>query len=161
MGPELLADQLTYNQRVLTVNTEDLSHQDSLAAASQGGNCLNWVLGHVVATRNSFLKLLGREPIWAEERAAPYRRGSDPLTAESALQVADILADYATSQQTILAALEGLSDEDLGAKSPQTFFKGDAETLGSALAALIFHESYHIGQSGILRRVAGKEGAIK
>ena len=28
-------------------------------------------------------------------------------------------------------------------------------------AAFVFHESSHLEQSGILRRVAGKEGAIR
>lgn len=161
MGPELLSDQLSYNHRVLEINTEGLTHDDSLAAPSGGGNSLNWVLGHVVASRNGMLKLLGREPIWGKERAAPYDRGSDPIAAETALPLAEIKADYAASQQTILAALGELSDQDLGASSPISFFKGDAETVGSALAAFIFHEAYHLGQTGILRRVAGKEGAIK
>jgi len=161
MGPELLADQLTYNQRVLAVNTDGLTQEDSLVAAPGGGNCLNWVVGHVVATRNGLLKLLGREPIWGQERAALYRRGSDPIRADNALPLAAILADYAASQETILAALRELSDGDLAAATAMSFFKGDAETVGSAIAAYVFHEAYHIGQSGILRRVAGKVGAVR
>jgi hypothetical protein len=60
-----------------------------------------------------------------------------------------------------LAALGELSDDDLRAPTEMRFFKGDAETVGSAAAAFVFHESYHLGQSGILRRVAGEEGAIQ
>jgi uncharacterized damage-inducible protein DinB len=161
MGPELLADQLTYNQRVVAINTDGLTQEDSLVAAPGGGNCLNWVVGHVVATRNGLLKLLGREPIWGQERAALYRRGSDPIRADNALPLALNLADYAASQETILAALRELTDDDLAAPTEVRFFKGDAETVGSALAGFVFHESYHVGQTGILRRVAGKAGAIQ
>lgn len=160
MGPELLADQFSYNHRVLEVNTQGLSQEDSLASPATGGNCINWVVGHVVATRNGILELLGHEPIWSSERAAPYRRGSEPITAASALPLPELLADFAASQKTLVKALSDLSDEDLIVKSPTTFFKGDAETVGSALAAFAFHEAYHVGQTGVLRRVAGKEGAI-
>jgi uncharacterized damage-inducible protein DinB len=161
MGAELLADQLTYNQRVLEANLKDVNHEDSLAAPAQGGNCLNWVVGHVVTTRNTMLKLLGREPVWDDDRAAPYRRASDPVTAETALPLAEIVEAFGVSQERLLEGLRGLGDEDLAAKAPMSFFKGDQETMGSALAAFLFHESYHVGQTGVLRRVAGKAGAIK
>ena len=75
--------------------------------------------------------------------------------------MAEILDGYSESQKAILAALGELSDEDLEAKSPLSFFKGGKETIGSALAAFAFHEAYHIGQTGVLRRIAGKAGAIK
>lgn len=161
MGPELLADQFGFNHSVVKINTSDLTHEDSLATGPGGGNCINWVLGHVVASRNSVLKILGCDPIWDAERAAPYSRGSQPITADNALPLEEILADYSSSQQTIAGALAKLTDKDLAAKSPVSFFKGDKETLGSVLAGFVFHEAYHIGQTGTLRHLAGKEGAIK
>jgi len=41
---------------------------------------------------------------------------------------------------------------------------GSADTKGSLaakLAGLQFHEAYHAGQLGLLRRIAGKKGAIQ
>jgi hypothetical protein len=37
--------------------------------------------------------------------------------------------------------------------------RGD-DPLGLTLHVLHFHEAYHIGQTALLRRMAGKEGAI-
>ncbi len=34
------------------------------------------------------------------------------------------------------------------------------ETVGSLLAVVMFHQAYHSGQLGILRRIAGESGAI-
>lgn len=161
MGPELLADQFGFNHSVVKINTRDLTHEDSLVTAPGGGNCINWVLGHVVASRNGVLKVLGRDPIWDDERAGPYARGSEPITADNALPLEELLADYRASQKTILEALGELTDEDLKAKSPISYFKGDQETLGSVLAGFVFHEAYHAGQTGTLRHLAGKQGAIK
>jgi uncharacterized damage-inducible protein DinB len=31
----------------------------------------------------------------------------------------------------------------------------------SLLSLVMFHQAYHVGQSGLLRRIAGKEGKIK
>lgn len=160
MGADLLADQLMYNHRVLQMNVDGLTHDDSLAAPTAGGNCINWVVGHAVSTRNGFLQLLGQGPIWDADRAKLYGRGSEPVTAENAVPLDEILADFDTSQKTLVEALQALSDDDLAAKTPMSFFKGDAETVGSAAAAFIFHESYHLGQTGVLRRIAGKDGAI-
>ena len=64
MSAQPLVEQLGYNQGVLKINLEGLSQEDSLIAPSRGGNCINWVVGHVVTARNSMLKLLGKDPIW-------------------------------------------------------------------------------------------------
>jgi hypothetical protein len=39
--------------------------------------------------------------------------------------------------------------------------KNPKETLRSLLTTVLFHQAYHSGQTGLLRRIAGKEGAIK
>ncbi len=37
----------------------------------------------------------------------------------------------------------------------------EKETIGSLMAGMAFHEAYHCGQLGVLRRMAGAEGIIK
>jgi uncharacterized damage-inducible protein DinB len=34
------------------------------------------------------------------------------------------------------------------------------ETVRSLLGTILFHQAYHSGQTGLLRRIAGKPGAI-
>lgn len=161
MGAELLVDQLSFNLGTIKVNTEGLTHEESLVAPPGGGNCLNWVVGHLVSSRNGLLRLLGCDFVWDKERAERYQRGSDPISAEEAVAFDEILADFAASQEPIVAALRGLTDEQLAAPTTARYLKGDDETLGSVLATFVFHEAYHTGQTGLLRRILGKEGAIK
>ncbi len=66
----------------------------------------------------------------------------------------EILAAFDDSQDTILAALERTTEADLAASHAK-------ETVGQRLAFLQFHEAYHIGQIGLLRRLLGKPGAIR
>ncbi len=160
-GAEILANQLALNHGTVNVNTKGLTHEDSLVAPPGGGNCLNWVLGHLVVARNGLLKGLGLDPVWEEERAERYSRGSDPITAEDALPLDEILAEFAASQETLVEAVNALTDEDLDAASPIKYLKGEDETIGTMLTTFLFHESYHVGQTGLLRRIAGKEGAIR
>jgi len=175
MNPESLAMLYTYNHYVLTKNTDGLSHEDSLHQPHPGGNCLNWVLGHVVANRNEIMRLVGEPPVWQEEEAAPYVRGSQPLTDPSrAHPLPELLADLNRSQERLLMRLSQMSAADLAAAAGE---KGVGEkaggdkaaadkavgnkTVGNQLAFFQFHEAYHAGQVGLLRRLAGKEGALR
>ncbi len=114
-GAEILANQLALNHGTVNVNTKGLTHEDSLVAPPSGGNCLNWVLGHLLVARNDLLKGLGRDPVWGEERVERYSRGSNPITAGEALPLGEILADFAASQETLVEAVNALTDDDLDA----------------------------------------------
>lgn len=145
------------NHRALELNVDGLSHEDSLIQPPRGGNCLNWVVGHVVANRNFILGLVGEQPIWSEAEMEPYKRGSAPMKDGSrAKKFEQLVADFSLAQERIRAGLSRLTDQDLARKKGE---KGD-ETVGDSLHFLQFHEAYHIGQMGLLRRMAGKEGAI-
>lgn len=155
MNPKTLAMLFKLTEYCTKVNTEGLTHDDSLIQPNGGGNCCNWVLGHILSSRNSILSLLGEERILSEEAAKLYQRSSDPiLDGKDARSFESLLEDFARSQDRIMGALKRISGEDLARKI-------DDETLGEKLATFHFHESYHVGQLGLLRRIAGKEGAIK
>lgn len=153
MDAQSLARTFSLNHQVIKTNTEGLSHEDSLRYPEPGGNCLNWVVGHIVAARNSILELLGAERIWTKEESAPYARGTKPIPAADARPLAAILADLDRSQERLSSWLERASTEDLERAA------GDS-TVGEKLAFLQFHETYHAGQTGLLRRLLGRTGAI-
>jgi hypothetical protein len=155
MHATLLGRQFQMNHWSAHANLAGLAHEESLVHPVDGGNCLNWVLGHVVATRNALLALLDQPPVWSEAEAQPYRRGSrPPLAAEQARPLEDIVVAFDASQSTVLARLAQLTDHDLARPGR------DGQTLGEQIAGLSFHESYHLGQCGLLRRMLGKDGAI-
>ncbi len=169
MIKECLQTQFHYNQFVVRENLAGISHVESLQSPQPGGNCINWVIGHIVGTRNSILRVLGLEPIWPPAQAQIYERGAPALTvAAKALPLESIVNDYDQAQERIMAALERATDEDF-AKQPDTatpVATGSAtsdgqETVAGMLAVLSFHESYHVGQLGVLRRLAGKAGVLK
>ena len=155
MSAQSLQKLFDVNQYALNVNVEGLSHEESLLQPAGGGNCLNWVVGHIVANRNHVLGLLGEAPIWPEADYERFKRGSAPVRdAGGARPLAKTLEDFARSQERIRAGLNRVGDAGLAAKAGE-------ETVGEKLAFLHFHEAYHIGQAALLRRMAGKDGAIR
>lgn len=151
--------QISYNQSALCSNTEGLNHDESLRQPQPAGNCLNWVVAHIVAGRNRWLEALGHQLLWGEAELAVYGRG--PLTDPSkALPWQRLLADFEELQGPLAAGMQALSEEELA--KPAAYSPGNRsdETVRSLLAGFCFHEAYHVGQTGILRRLLGHPGTI-
>ncbi len=65
------------------------------------------------------------------------------------------------SQQQLIPGLAAMSDEALASSFPEQYNRPPLTgSIGDAFTRLHYHESYHNGQIGLLRRIAGKEGAI-
>jgi uncharacterized damage-inducible protein DinB len=141
-------------------NTEGMTQEQSLCAPPAGGNCANWVLGHIVHTRSAIAGLIGGEPFTGDDHEKLYGRGSAPIVvADKAVQTTELLQHYTKSNEQLQAFLAGATDEDLAQALPEPH-EILGSTVGEALTAFAFHEAYHSGQLGILRRVMGKPGAL-
>ena len=162
MNAKTIVLQLELCARVFDRNVGDVSHEESLAAPEQGGSCLNWVVGHITRTRNLALASLGgKSPYPMEDFAAYDDRGGAEFSRETALPIDELRRRYKAMQEPLVGAIGTLSSEALAAKPPRNLTGDPNETVGSNLATFVFHESYHVGQTGVLRRVAGKPGVIK
>jgi len=149
------------NRIVFRENAAGLTHEESLRAPAGGGNCLNWVLGHVLATRHAILKTLGRDGWWPAETVDLYKRGSRTLAGDEPglVRWETLVEEFQTSHARVAEAITAASEHDLaqpGGRGP-----GGVELdVAHRTAFLQFHEAYHIGQIGLLRRMAGHERAI-
>lgn len=160
MIPEVVAGQFGASMGVTMRNIDGVTHEDSLNQPQPAGNCLNWVLGHIIGARNNMLKILGERPLWEDGVAGPYQRHGEPLTdASKALPWDRLVADYKASQEIVLRALQQMPPERLAEKAPFSPTSNPNETIGSLLWTFAFHEAYHAGQIGVLRRIAGKPPA--
>ena len=143
-------------------NLEDVSNDESLVRPAPGGNSLNWVLGHIVVHRGTVLKMIGHRPVFEGEQAKPYMRGSHPDGTERYLDLATLRGLLSDAHQELIPALSGMTEEQLACDVPKEFHRPPlAGSIANALSRLNFHESYHAGQIALLRRIAGKEGAIR
>jgi uncharacterized damage-inducible protein DinB len=152
--PEELAQAFARNVSIIGRQADGLTQADSLLQPPFRGNCLNWVLGHLANNRDSILQLLGQQPILGEA-AARYRRESEPVTGdgEGVLSLAELLSALERSQPVLERALRLVSPEELAKEVP---FAGRTVPVGQRLFFMYFHETYHTGQTELLRQLAGK-----
>ena len=163
MADETLSKIFGFNGYVLKSNSAGMDHADSLRRPAPGGHCCNWILGHILSSRNVVLRLLGQAEIWPDGRDSPYSRGSRPLQEEDggeALDFTELLRDLATSQERIMKGLAVITAGALAAEATLQLFEGKKDSVGGLLSALAFHEAYHAGQTGLLRSQLGMDGTI-
>jgi uncharacterized damage-inducible protein DinB len=151
---ETLAEYYGLTYRVIHRQLNGLTHEDSLLQPPFRGNCLNWVLGHIVFSRGTALTLLGENLSWTGAESARYIRNSEPVTSpEQALPLERLLSDLEESQTRILAGLQRIPTEKLDTVI------GD-ETVAEKITFLHWHETYHVGQLELLRQLAGKNDKV-
>ena len=72
-----LTGMLARNLGVIERQTGGLTHADSMLQLPFRGNCLNWVLGHIMVYRDAMLKMADAEPLWDKARTMAYGYGSE------------------------------------------------------------------------------------
>lgn len=156
---EKLADGYALNVRLIKLQTEGLSHEDSLAQTGYNINCLNWVLGHILVARDRALRLLDQEPLLMEAETRRYETGSEPITEESqdAIPLERMVELLERGQERISAGLAEATTEEL---EREIQVGESTTTVGGRLFGLYFHDTYHTGQTDLLRQVAGKNDKI-
>lgn len=155
---ETLGQHLAMTYHTAEANLKDMTQEHSLARPTAGGNCANWILGHLVTIHNYLMEILGEPPVWESEQLA--RAGFDPIEDPGDAIAWDTLRDrFLGSRERCLAALRRLTDEALAEELPDPF--GGSSSRAKLLTVIAFHQAYHAGQLGVLRRIAGLSGAIQ
>lgn len=144
----------TFNRHIYVIKrqTEGLTHAQSLLQPALRGNCMNWVLGHMLEARNEVLHHLGQPTILPEPEDAFYKRESTPITTDSAaIPLETLLAHFDESQARIEQGLATTSEEKMATiinEERQTSVRGN-------LSFIAWHEAYHLGQLEYLRQLTG------
>ena len=157
--PQKLADSFALNTRIIQLQARGISHAEGLAQTPYNINSLNWVLGHIAVNRESVLDLLGEGALMTESETARYRRGSEPIRAdgEGIISLDRLLEIIVRGQERISDALARLTPEEL---EREIHVDGDDTTVGERLFGLYFHDTYHTGQTDLLRQVCGKNDKV-
>jgi uncharacterized damage-inducible protein DinB len=157
-----LAYQLELSNKILEMNTGDVSHEESLMTPPRGGSCLNQVVGHLARTRNLALGTMGQKSPYPMKDFDPYDdRTGVPFNGENALPFDELRRRFKAMQEPLVRAITRMSPEVMASPPPRRLAGAPDETVGTNMATFVFHECYHVGQTGVLRRVAGKPGVVK
>jgi uncharacterized damage-inducible protein DinB len=141
---------------IMQSQTSGISHEESLLQPPFRANCMNWVIGHIVQSRDIMLMVLNGEGQLSAEEAALYKRDSEPITdGAKALPLEHLLQLYQRSTERLIAMIIDASHEVL-----LTWHEETQSTILERLQSLVWHETYHIGQLEPLRQLAGKNDKI-
>ena len=154
---ERLAHRFFFQRGTILVCIEGMQGDDWSVRAG-GGNSAHWVLGHIAVSRRVLLRYLDApaEPADWEELFARDAEHGDPAKFP-APEV--LLADIHERGKDITARLTSMTDEEADAELPRPSPDGGT-TVADRARFFQFHEAYHIGQLGLYRRLAGRDGAI-
>lgn len=148
----VLRAQTALTASVVEASLADVTFEESLRTPIPGVNAMNWVAGHLAHVNAGILELLEHPCGPSSLDLAHYAPGSTPIGDASNTW------DSATLRQALLQqgprieqALTGARPELLAASPPEGF---DGE-LRDFLHFIAFHQSYHVGQLGMLRRALG------
>lgn len=150
-----LVATLARNVSIIGKNSAGIEQEESLLRVSEGGSTLNWLIGHVVASRDGILTMLNSETTWNAQRSQKYQRGSTVPTGADVDELSDLLAGLDRSQKLLEAALSGTTAEQLAEPSGMR----DNSKL-EWIEFLTWHDTYHTGQTAVYRRLAGLAGAL-
>lgn len=148
MIPELQGFTYVFraNHGLLHRSLEGLTEAQAMERAGEA-NPILWVAAHVVTVRCMIAQVLGAkiEVPWGGQ----FPRGGKVEDVKSWPTLADVRAKWDEAHPAFMAALEGLTAEQVHAK---TKAPGLADDVLGVIALGALHDAYHIGQLGAARR---------
>lgn len=141
---------LRRNLATIQRNADGIDDASALLSPWEGGSHFNWLVGHMTQSRCHLLRVMGGDAPWSAERAARYSAGTDPAGPDDAEPFAELLAALEATEAPLAEALTALTPADLD-RTPH----GGRVAVRVSLDFLVWHDSYHSGQSAIYRRLAG------
>ena len=161
MTTQILSRLYEANFKALMANLDGINDKDALILPPSGGNCINWIVGHILASRDAILNLLEKQPVFEDNQAILYKRGSKVEDVTNLLPFGKLKAVLTESQKILIETFNRLNHIKINEVPEPESQEGKTASLIEKLAFFQFHEAYHVGQTGLLRRIIGKKGAIQ
>lgn len=146
---------LDANLGVLTRMIDGVDDEAALRPILDGASSLNWMVGHLVVSRDSMLRAAGASEIGGDDVRACYGYGTRAPDADVAHPLADLVGTLRQQGEALQVATDALTDAALDDPSGIT----QASRRGY-LEFMVWHETYHLGQAVLYRRASGLDSPI-
>ncbi len=148
-----VVDQFKFNSMILSLATGDLKNDAAGHRMRNGeGSSISYLMGHLLSSRYGMLKILGAgdENPFAEQ----FGRNAAPRDVSEYSDIAEFKSAWDELSHRFHTALQEATDDQLLAPAPDGIPIED-QTMRGAINFLCWHESYHVGQIGMLRTEQG------
>ena len=134
-----------YSYFLVSQQIDGISHTQSLVRPPQGGNSLNWILGHITTSRCNVLAMLDQPTVWDFSDCQPYIPDSDPVPEPDEIINFEVMVnDLRKTQDILMVTIKDLTEEKMQEVK-------DDQSIGEQLAGYAIHEAYHAGELGITK----------
>lgn len=143
---------LALNTRLFRNSLADVDDEAGQSRPGPGANNMTFIAVHLLDARAWLARYLGLE------YHHPFETELASVSSVEEVERFPTLASIVTAWDEVSARLgerlRSVADEDIGRESELEFPVGDRSVLGG-MAFLLQHESFHIGQLALLRRILG------
>jgi len=128
---------------------DGITHEESVLQLPFEHNCMNWILGHIVANRSHVLETVAAPHAWRDEVRALYHTETSPIKPESkSVRFEKLIGYLDESVELLRSALENVSEEWL--EENHSNYRGE-KTRYAHVKSFHWHETFHVGQLEILK----------
>jgi uncharacterized damage-inducible protein DinB len=141
------------NDGLIRQTLHDLPPEALWTQPNGQGNSIMWIVGHITQTRAGLLSLLGEHAStgWGDL----FRRGAQRQDPSVYPQPQAIKAAGIDLTKRLWTKLETLTDDELAVPINAAVKLPNVNTVVEALAFFAFHEAYHVGQLGYVKKALG------
>lgn len=154
MNPNAITAQFDLQTSWFLNALENFTEPESNITYSENLNPVKWVAGHLTNSRMTLYGLVSGDAIPTEYNTR-FGKGTSPKTDKPLPPLEQIKADWSIISEKLKTTLRNIPEEKLLSKAPfQTSIQD--ETLLGLIAYFAIHESFHIGQLSVYRKLASK-----
>ena len=152
-----LGIRYSFVRGTIRVGVEGFTSEDwARRPGATGGNTAHWIVGHIAATRRHLVRKLGAR-LPEEPWEAAFGRRAEPDGTEAYPEPDSLLKDIDERGKEITRLVAEISEEGAQERWGDGFPDG-GKTVADGVHFFLFHETYHAGQLGLIRRLFGKPG---
>jgi len=149
-----LADRFRFNSDFIDILAAGLEEIDWAQSPGGESNPAIWILGHMVSSRRHILRQLGTD-VPAEGYDGLFSMGKE-RDREVTYPPAELLMDDYKHTGRRLSDILALVSREQADEAVEHQAPDGSTTVEGAINFYFFHEVYHLGQLGLIRRVLGK-----
>lgn len=151
-----LAVIFSVNDGFINRSIDGLSEDELWHRPSEQTNPMLWMLGHIVHTRGSLLRMLGDDfrTGWGNK----FQRGA-VIEDRAAYPTLSEIENFRTETSKRIATRLAEAGDDLLSQEA-TYNLPGCKILADQIGFLALHEAYHVGQMAYVRKMLGHRGII-
>jgi uncharacterized damage-inducible protein DinB len=146
--------QLDATTKLFIRSLNGIRQDQALVRPGPSSNPMLWVAGHLVQARTQLLRAFGppRQLPWENLFATGSMIGEATLYPS----IGEVEAVWSSASAELVRRLEGAPPNRYDESAPDWLVSRDG-TLGGAINYAVYHEAYHVGQLGYIRKWLGYE----